>query len=294
MAGQNINFLIDTGAGTNVINYNTLLTLPQLNPIERINEHYQTADGNPLIIHGETLISATFGNIKVQFKAIVAELGGLEAILGMSFCEQYNCHLNLAEGRITSAEFEIELHKLVNPDCAVLKLKHSLTIPSEHASFAMDGLESESVFDSKWVDKGKQGMFEPDPNLCKSGLLIGRSLVGSECGFECEFESEIELESEFESESDSESRNLEIGVLVTNLGGKDITLPTGLLGTLTPVVDVIPSRRIATVGLKTDEPLPDHLQPLLDNVSGNLTDTECTQVQQTLSPTELTLVTPGL
>ena len=128
-----MNWLLDTGAAPNIINWKDFqdLTASSCTPIRRCDAQLRAADGNNLIVHGETELDKQLGLEVFRITVIMAELGELQGILGMDFLSQEGCVFDLYHGRMIVNESEFILHRLGDePKCNVC-LSKSVTVPPE-------------------------------------------------------------------------------------------------------------------------------------------------------------------
>ena len=259
VTSSEINWLVDTGATTNVLDHQTYLDLPISShfPLKPVDAMFHAADGNPLNIYGEIKLPVKFDHTTIALRAIVADLGGIQGILGMSFLEKHNCTLDLSGGHIVSPKFVLNLYKLENTSFSSLHLQETVCIPPGYSKIAMACLETVTT----WPSEETEGLLEPEPSLGAAGLLVPRALVGVQ-------------------------PDTSVGIAITNVGEEEITLAPGLrLGSLLSICDVTVCPISQSCDLETTSAstkLPDHLQPLLNNVSPKLNEQETQEVEQLL------------
>ena len=80
-----MNWLLDTGAAPNIMNWKDFqdLTASSCTPIRRCDAQLRAADGNNLIVHGETELDIQLGLEVFRITVIIAELGLREGYVRM-------------------------------------------------------------------------------------------------------------------------------------------------------------------------------------------------------------------
>ena len=208
---REVRWLLDTGAAPNVLSLSSYLSMPaSVRPdLSPSKVYLQGADGGQLSIHGEIDLMIVFdSDIQITTRVIVADLGEIEGILGMRFLEENACDLDLNNGYIKTSSFDIPLFKLGSAQCCPLTLTKSVTLCSGYETMAMVIFETDL-----WDSQQTLGLVEADSDFGGNPIYVPRVLV---------------------KVSDSP-----VGLLLTNLGEKTLTLPAGMpIACLVPISDV--------------------------------------------------------
>ena len=128
-----IQWLVDTGASPNVLDWNTYMDIPtNKRPVlTAVNTNLQAADGTALCVYGETNIEITLHGQTFQVKVIFAALQDIEGILGMSFLSLCACVIDTYHGSLTVQGTKMMLLKQEGPDCCRVRITANVTIPPD-------------------------------------------------------------------------------------------------------------------------------------------------------------------
>ena len=69
-----------------------------------------TASGKPMYVSGEVDIRLRIGEIVYRRMVVIADLGGMEGILGLDFLEDNQALIDVAAGYIQTIEGQVILH----------------------------------------------------------------------------------------------------------------------------------------------------------------------------------------
>ena len=105
------NWLVDTGAGYNILNVKVFQQLNIKPNLSDTNLRLITANGKDLNILGETEIDIVIAGCHFSISVVVADLGSLDGILGMKFLSDGECIIDTFHGTLTVNNFEIMMHK---------------------------------------------------------------------------------------------------------------------------------------------------------------------------------------
>jgi predicted aspartyl protease len=173
VGGSPIELLVDTGATVELIDCDVYHDLsPQYKtPLSETQASLHGADGNPLELWGKTEIKIATGDRKYSVEMIVAKLGHLQGILGMSFLRKHTSTIDTVNGHLTCGGVHHQLHHVKAAGCCRLRLQESVTLVSGeetlvHGYLDGDGPQEGSV------------LLEPNPEeLFGLGLMMPRALV---------------------------------------------------------------------------------------------------------------------
>ena len=176
VSNRYINWLIDTGASENVLDFGEYKKLSAEGDLqlEASQVRLRAADGNDLRVHGEISIKAELGRETFNISVIVAELGGLQGILGMKFLEGQGFLIDIARGRLLRSQSEISLHKPeVGGNSCNVSLNNDIDIPPK-SEVLIEG----QIEDNTWWAAYDEAALEP--NRCELGkvdIMMPRALV---------------------------------------------------------------------------------------------------------------------
>ena len=113
LESESVDFLIDTGAATNVLSYDAYSLLSdQCRPkLDKASEELRAADRGFLKIYGQTVIKLSLSGRVFKVPAIVADLRNLPGILGMSFLRDENCIIDLKHDVLQIGDIELIMRK---------------------------------------------------------------------------------------------------------------------------------------------------------------------------------------
>ena len=253
VTGQNIKWLIDTGASPNVLNWETFRELSESQGIqmEDSDAHLKAADGNDLKVHGETKLQVQLGEDVFLIPVVVAELGGLQGMLGMDFLSQ--CVIDSQHGRLLREQSEISLHRLGdNLTCSMFTQKR-VRVPAS-SEVVIEG----QLSDHLWCDSHTEAALEPHGSfLDRTGLMMPRALV--------------------------KVHKDKVLCTITNFGAADVHIPKG-----TPLACIMPIENIVC-GVTEDQSgpiksgsgkVPEYLHNMVNTAAPNITPSQMTKVNK--------------
>ena len=125
-----MNWLIDTGASTTVLNSRQYHDIadefkPALQPVEVT---LRAVDGSPLKISGKTNVDVALGNQVFDVLVIVADLGNLDGIIGMNFLSEHGAVIDTFLGSLKLANHEILMHREESFQCCRIRLCEDMLI----------------------------------------------------------------------------------------------------------------------------------------------------------------------
>ena len=248
-----MNWLLDMGAAQNIINWKDLqdLTANSCTPIRRCDAQLRAADGNNLIVHGETELDIQLGLEVFRITVIMAELGELQGILGMDFLSREGCVFDLYHGRMIVNESEFILHRLGDePKCNVC-LSKSVTVPPESELIVKAQLCGDT-----WDHSRELGTLEPTDTIVSTyGLMVPRALVNVD--------------------------HNSVQCTLTNFGSMPVSVRKGTtIATLTPAESVI-SNIVRNKDTREHESNPvelAHLEEMVNTAAPHLTSDQLTKL----------------
>ena len=111
-----IDWLVDTGSSHSVIDngYYTRLAGGREISMKESNTLLRAADGNTMKVTGEIRLELSLAGHTFDIPVIVAELGGLQGILGLEFLSSQGFLVDVTQGKLLGKQFEISLYKARN------------------------------------------------------------------------------------------------------------------------------------------------------------------------------------
>ena len=281
-----LEWLIDTGASVNVINYDVFRGLsPQCrSPLKGTGSRLVGADGSALALHGESVVEAQVDGHSYSVSVVVAGLGTLQGILGMKFLLDQGCSLDICSGQLKVGGTVHPLHRADATGCCHLIL-------TEPVVTSMKG----RVIVKGRVEKSGDGValvgtavLESSPSLMwETGVMVPRSVV----------------------EVDEEGS--EIQFVIEDIGEDRCLLPGMVVARVFPceVPDMSPQESLVCPLLQSEqggaEPggeatahralaeLPEHLRGLVERASPELSSVEKSKLQLLLTEYCDLFVAPG-
>ena len=111
VAGTETKWLVDSGTGCNVMDYQTYCQVcDRLEPLMLPTScNLLAANGEHLRVYGEISIPLDAQGKMFKFQAVVADLDGIQGILGANFCYQHEIQLNFRSGLLRIGDDNIQL-----------------------------------------------------------------------------------------------------------------------------------------------------------------------------------------
>lgn len=248
-----VKFLVDTGSPVSLISNETFKKLKLDSPLNKISSTLSTANGNLLTVKGKCTLNIEIGPFEVTQELIVADIKGSSGILGMNFFHENEIDIQIRSQSLRIKDQSIPLYKETSSQCSRIQIAKQVSIPPF----------SEKVIEGYAKDLFVEniGIIEPLDWVKSKGMIVARSIVDTE-------------------------NKIYIGIM--NLNSKPVKLKQGSnIANLMTIDDVFydnshlsqtnykQSDEIDQVNILTqDQELPEHLKPILNKVSSQLTDNE--------------------
>ena len=263
VSDQYVDWLIDTGASVNVLDFETYKLLSAEGNLQLMDSRVplRAADGNEIRVHGDIMVRAELGNETFEVSVTVAELGGqLQGILGMEFLSSQGFLIDITQGRLLRAQSHISLHRPeVGDEACSVSLKHEVEVPPR-SEVLIEG----KVSDNTWWAMHDTATLEP--NRCElgdAGIMMPRALITVKADT--------------------------ILCSVTNFSEQKVTLRRGLAwGQLAPVensINSINEKQDAemTGPCKSTSEIPDFLAEMVETAKSNVDHEEFAEVCQLIA-----------
>ena len=171
-----VEWLIDSGAGPSLLDYGVYTSLkPETRPnLVEYSTNLLAAGGTQLKVYGEITIDVTFGKMDFPISLVVADLGGLQGILGGRFIRSAeDVVFDLKKGTMVVGSEVCYLHEKSGEASCYVRLEQTVEVPCNHE------LQVIGRVSPNWpLDTCDKGLIEvADDFDKKSGLIIPRTLV---------------------------------------------------------------------------------------------------------------------
>ena len=249
-AGVNIEWLVDSGAGHSLIDFTKFMEIapakrPSLRPCPF---RLRGAGGEALKVYGEMTLEVMLGRCWYEVPTIVAELGNLEALLGIGYLRSASeCQMDFVRGILSVDNNKIQLHERSQNGISHVRAEYGFVIPAEH-EMVVSGLVNDQS------PAASEGVVEPVKDLVqRTGLLLPRLLARKDHG--------------------------RVRIVLSNFGEEPVRVKPGtILGAWAPAeelhtVTVAPIQSSASGGQRKSCPvdhLPEHLQPVAGKTAHRL------------------------
>ena len=232
-----IPLLFDTGSTVSIISKDTYDQITSNRPSLIPTETTLTAaNGSVLELLGQGVFKLETEVKTYNWKFLVANIEGNMGIIGQDFIETQGRYLRWRDLTWRVKGGVIKLFKLHSTQVAKIVVTDKVKVPPSSETF-LTAKTDYPLYD-------ELNMVEPSSNNWKRGLLVAKSLINQEGSSE---------------------------ISVMNLTDKPIKLrPGDILGHACPIEDL--HYQDSEASLKTE--LPEHLKPLLENVSTDLSTNE--------------------
>jgi hypothetical protein len=176
-----VSMLVDTGSAYTLLSMECFNRIPELqrSSLKASNKCLRTANGGFVTVHGVTEASIVINGLVCTNPVIIADLGGISAVLGSDFMETYGVVFDVARGVVTILEMEVELYRRDNRDhCALVHTVGDITMESGefiylegYAQCLEDWSGGSDPLNGDWL-------LEPmESTLGSMGLIMAESMV---------------------------------------------------------------------------------------------------------------------
>ena len=259
VGNKRVTWLVDTGASPNLINVNMLNKVKSDEILLReYNADLITADGNTKMqVFGITDLEVDMGGNVFCIPLVVAELGDIDAIIGMDFIWEWGFNMNIHSDNpsLRSPRYDIEIplvaQDVYSDQCCRIVLHESVLVESDTEQVVIGRINR-----NKSVNTMKIGLAEPVNSLVeKTGVLLSCALV--------------------------DTQKQDIILTCANFTDKAVKLKQGTtLALLKPVATVatVTNSTARTYEDMSVDDLPEHLREMARNASEGLSVEQCRQM----------------
>ncbi|CAC5367719.1 unnamed protein product [Mytilus coruscus] len=236
--------LVDTGSPVCVISSKLFNTMDvDKTELQKTDTALYTADGTKLVVKGQVNVQVKLGTEIFKQNVIVANIEELAGILGMDYLETQDVEIQIGKRVLKIKGKNVPLEKSKSSICARVKLSNDVTIPA-HSEMLI-----ESHIDGR--TEGEMGLIEGTNFIKNKGLLLAKSLI--------------------------DSKTPKQRLYMLNVNQRSVKLNKNTTIGIVNKVDMV-----SNIGLDIKEPdeslkshtVPEHLKPLFDSASENLTNPE--------------------
>ncbi|ESO88662.1 hypothetical protein LOTGIDRAFT_165447 [Lottia gigantea] len=239
---KSISMLVDTGSTFSLFSFVDYLKLPNRPLLYDTNAVLSTADGRPLWPEGMLRLEFDVANKSFRHDFLVVDMK-LYGMLGIDFILKQKYNINVTEMALVHGQERIPLTPQTKvPTCALVRLAKTVRIPPLSEKI-VQGIASEDV--------GAVAMLlEPGEALVNRKLLLAKSLVNGN----------------------------NINMCILNMNNKPVELPVdSVIGRVETVTELDNIHN----GIKSpSETVPEHLQFLVKEASGNLNSEEVQKLEK--------------
>ena len=170
-----LEWLVDTGAVPNLLDtaaYEAISDTAR-KPLLETNVHLFGANGGPLTVHGWTEVVLVVEGRRYELPVIVADLEGLQGILGINFLEDNDCSINVKRGYLDCGVYRHQLYRLRAEGCQRVCLTEALVVA------AGETVEVKASLEGSVLAQGPcEAAYEPDEDfMAETGLLTSTDSV---------------------------------------------------------------------------------------------------------------------
>ena len=230
--------LVDTGSPISILSEEIANKLNfETSEMRESDIKISGVDSSPIEVFGSVDCEIGLNSQKFAMKMTVAGIKSFSGILGMDFLEKYDVRLNIRRRTMTVLNREVQLEREITRTCARIVLAKNVKVPPESEMLVLGKIEGEM--------RDRVVLVEPMKYLKGKNVLLARSLV------------------------DMENDNVVLSVL--NVGNKSAKMNKNDAIGLVCETDKVCAEQTDKSELGSSD-LPEHLKPLLENVSESLND----------------------
>ena len=245
MFDTNVKLLVDTGSPYSILSQKHFEKLQQEHDIKLYSHTIKltAADGSKLDISGIVTINFRTMGITYEQDFIVARIQGIVGILGMDFLTKYDGSIKVRKQTLKTSKGKLKLNKQPSTACARILVEKEIVIPANTEQIIL------AKIDQPCLRKEHICSTEPVKYLTNKGCFLARTIIN--------LDSENAL------------------VSAVNLSEQAIKINQhSVLGKLEEVDTIFPATSHEKEASSSEQVLPKHLEPLLENASPKLTTVE--------------------
>ena len=246
-------FLIDTDSPYSILSKNILYKFQTEENLQMQsdNTRLRAADGNVIQTSGKLSVPLQIDQKVFQQVFIIANIQGIDGIIGMDFLHQYDAVLNIKKQTLTTRKGKIKLSQQTSNTCARIQLVDTTVIPPNTEIFLKGKIEQPCI------RKESISIAEPTRFLANKGCLIARTLVNP--------------------------TDKDILMSILNLSDEAVKVNQNSVIGILQEVEELPSPDRTNSIHSSQSILPEHLQSLIQNASDKLTPEEKQKLAQLLT-----------
>ena len=269
IGGVSVDMLVDTGSTYTIVDIGFYNSIPieNISELRHINLVLKNANGQKLQVYGEADLTIKIGDQSTVFPIKVVSLGDHSTILGLDFMEDHECSIDLGKGILKMNKNSNKLFRKGDTRCSRIQIEENISIPPRKEMIVPGKFQM-----SDWSDHRKIGLVEPTQMLTsKTGVLVARVVVSTD--------------------------KSTIPVRIANLTDNIVTLNKGsTIGLLQPICNISKFElekqssnfqkgelfKISENENLSIPEIPEYLQPLLDNLSDDLSKSQVNRFKKLL------------
>ena len=174
---ENCDWLVDTGASVCLLHYAVFDAIPMdvRPPLTRCGVECLAADGKTTLdVSGRALVDVSMGDRTFSIPVIVADLGHIDAIMGVSFIRQWQLTIDPSASVLRSYihGFEIPTFDQNSSQCYRVVVQESCLLECDKEQIVLARVERHKDFVEPFVADE-----EPTISFCQTGVLLSHALV---------------------------------------------------------------------------------------------------------------------
>ena len=207
-----VNLLVDTGSATSLLSVETFKKIKAADSSLRpADARLSTTSGKPMDVSGEADIRLRIGGIVYPRTVVIADLDGMEGILGLDFLEDNQALIDVAAGYIQTVEGQVILHRGDSGDGVSMCIARDVAVPLNR-EYCVSGFIGNKK--NRSHNRGSAWIMEPSDKFQEANwLILARYLI--------------------------DAGRQEIPLMVLNTASQEVRLRKGMVvGNIQPVVHV--------------------------------------------------------
>ena len=246
-------WLVDSGANPNVIARRHYLRIPESrrSPLEPIDMILTAANGDEIVVYGQTTIQIKIDEAQFQVSCVVADIGNTAGILGMSFLRKEGLAVYFGTGWLVKGDRKWKFVGSGGSSDSAVKLLNDVHVPPYHAV-----VTEASINNFREMEFSGEALLEPDGYLsAQTHVAVPRGLV-----------------------SIGGPNRSKVSVSLTNFTNIEVKLSAGTtLGmlhgvSLEPLMPLTKSVNSASSGSKSSLEIPSHLKEMIEEAGKGLNE----------------------
>ncbi|MCG8111917.1 MAG: retropepsin-like domain-containing protein [Candidatus Thiodiazotropha endolucinida] len=242
---QNSKFLLDTGSPYSILSkqiFDRLQGEEQI-PLNSDSPKLRAADGSLIKTSGKLVVPLQINDKLFSQEFIVAKIHGIDGIVGMDFLCHYDGKISIRKQHLKTNKGKVKLFKQNSDTCARVQIANTTVIQPNSEAFI------KGKIDQPCIKNELLSIAEPTKFLTNKGCFIARTLV--------------------------DPNQEDIVVSILNLSDESVKVNQhSVIGVLQEAEEIYKTNKTECPNENKNQPVPTHLQSLIQNASDKLTPNE--------------------